>query len=446
MNNIIIMKSAGVFKNNLRRLTNPARCTLSQQIRSYTCSNENEHGVYTGKSQHKTSLFNSMKVTKPWNKGENIASKQVVKPKFEEKRMIDSYTEVLLPFKTDSELLGQYENFFGVLKVGKFIEDLDCMAATIAYKHCNVDDVETAPFYLVTASVDSLVLIKELDINKNYRIFGNVNYVGFSSIEVMIKVEPYEEGEEDLAPRLAIESSDRPYNLLSTFTMVALDKFTRKPSQVNPLKADNELEKKVLKLGEASKEKKKKLKSTSLAKIPPTNEERLIIHDKYLESLKYKENKPDNVKYMEQTVLNSSLMCHPQNRNIYGFMFGGFLMREALEHAWITAYMFCKENPTIVRADEIVFKQSVPVGAILKFISKVIYSEGYPDNEFQVAVEAWVIGPDLSNMGITDTFHYTFKSRTKQVPKVIPRTYEESIQLLEGKRRKDRRGQLPTEL
>jgi acyl-coenzyme A thioesterase 9 len=67
-------------------------------------------------------------------------------------------------------------------------------------------------------------------------------------------------------------------------------------------------------------------------------------------------------------------------------MFGGFLMREALEHAWITAYMFCKENPTIVRADEIVFKESVPVGAILKFISKVIYSDGYPDNEFQIAV------------------------------------------------------------
>jgi acyl-coenzyme A thioesterase 9 len=127
------MKSAGAFKNNLRRLTNPARCTFNQQIRNYTCSNENEHGVYTGKSQHKNckiyqihysviilmiklALFNSMKVTKPWNKGEIIASKQVIKPKFEEKKLLDSYMEVLLPFKTDSKLLGQYENFFGVLK------------------------------------------------------------------------------------------------------------------------------------------------------------------------------------------------------------------------------------------------------------------------------------------------------------------------------------------
>ncbi|KXN67396.1 hypothetical protein CONCODRAFT_80170 [Conidiobolus coronatus NRRL 28638] len=368
-----------------------------------------------------------------------MASKQVIKPKFEEKRMIDSYTEVLLPFKTDSELLGQYENFFGVLKVGKFIEDLDCMAATIAYKHCNVDDVETAPFYLVTASVDSLVLIKELDINKNYRIFGNVNYVGFSSIEVMIKVEPYEEGEEDLAPRLAIDYSKRPYNLLCTFTMVALDKFTRKPSQVNPLKAGTEFEQKVIKLGKASKEKKKQLNLKSLAKLPPNNDEKHIIHDQYLESLKYKENKPDNVKYMEETSLSSSLMCHPQNRNTYGFMFGGFLMREALENAWITAYIFCKENPIIVRADEIVFKQSVPVGSVLEFNSKVIYSEGHPNNEFQVAVNAQVIGPDLVNMGVTDTFHYTFKSRTKQVPKVIPRTYGESIAMLEGKRRKEAR-------
>jgi acyl-coenzyme A thioesterase 9 len=46
------------------------------------------------------------------------------------------------------------------------------MAVAIAYKHCNVDDIETAPFYLVTASVDSLDLVNKLDINKNYRIFG----------------------------------------------------------------------------------------------------------------------------------------------------------------------------------------------------------------------------------------------------------------------------------
>jgi acyl-coenzyme A thioesterase 9 len=106
----------------------------------------------------------------------------------------------------------------------------------------------------------------------------------------MIKVEPYEEGEENLAPRLAIENNGRPYNLLSTFTMVALDKSTRKPSQVNPLRADTELEQKILKLGEASKEKKKQLKSTSLTKYPPTNEERLIIHNLFLETLKYKGN------------------------------------------------------------------------------------------------------------------------------------------------------------
>jgi acyl-coenzyme A thioesterase 9 len=49
-------------------------------------------------------------------------------------------------------------------------------------------------------------------------------------------------------------------------------------------------------------------------------------------------------------------------------------------------------------------------------------------------------------MGITDTFYYTFKSKTKEVPKVIAKTYEESIQLFEGKRRKDRGNQLSTEL
>jgi acyl-coenzyme A thioesterase 9 len=107
---------------------------------------------------------------------------------------------------------------------------------------------------------------------------------------VMIKVEPYDEGEENLAPRLAIDFSKRPYNLLCTFTMVALDKLTRKPRKVNPLKADTDFEQKVIKLGKASKERKKQLGLKSLAKLPPTNDEKYIIHDQFLEYLKYRGN------------------------------------------------------------------------------------------------------------------------------------------------------------
>jgi acyl-coenzyme A thioesterase 9 len=67
-------------------------------------------------SNYVIDLYASMKITKPWNRGEKVSSARIVKPKFGVKRMIDSYTEILLPFKTDSHLVEQYENYFGVLR------------------------------------------------------------------------------------------------------------------------------------------------------------------------------------------------------------------------------------------------------------------------------------------------------------------------------------------
>ena len=33
-------------------------------------------------------------------------------------------------------------------------------------------------------------------------------------------------------------------------------------------------------------------------------------------------------------------ICRPENRNLYNKVFGGFIMRQALELAWANTYMF----------------------------------------------------------------------------------------------------------
>lgn len=43
------------------------------------------------------------------------------------------------------------------------------------------------------------------------------------------------------------------------------------------------------------------------------------------------------------TVRSSLLLTMPQDRNIHGKVFGGFLMRQACELAWATGYAFSKE-------------------------------------------------------------------------------------------------------
>lgn len=55
---------------------------------------------------------------------------------------------------------------------------------------------------------------------------------------------------------------------------------------------------------------------------------------------------------MKDTCLQKTLfICHPQQRNIYGHIFGGFLMRRAYELAFLTAYSFAGAAPHFLEVD-----------------------------------------------------------------------------------------------
>lgn len=61
---------------------------------------------------------------------------------------------------------------------------------------------------------------------------------------------------------------------------------------------------------------------SSLTKRPPTQEERLLIHDLYLEYSKYddphlKVKTPDDVEWMEDTKMAAIQIMQPQDRNIH---------------------------------------------------------------------------------------------------------------------------------
>jgi acyl-coenzyme A thioesterase 9 len=101
------------------------------------------------------------------------------------RHMNDSYSELILPFGSDPQLLEQYTNASGGIRMGKSVaeiiqavipfcfelttrddrlmEHLDSLAGSIAYKHMLGPDVETLGqihergFYIVTASVDRFV-------------------------------------------------------------------------------------------------------------------------------------------------------------------------------------------------------------------------------------------------------------------------------------------------
>jgi acyl-coenzyme A thioesterase 9 len=64
--------------------------------------------------------------------------------------MIDSYVEEYLPFKSDPNVREEYLNAYGTIRIGKILEDLDALAGSIAYVHCDDGLDDTPPLTIVT--------------------------------------------------------------------------------------------------------------------------------------------------------------------------------------------------------------------------------------------------------------------------------------------------------
>jgi hypothetical protein len=63
---------------------------------------------------------------------------------------------------------------------------------------------------------------------------------------------------------------------------------------------------------------------------------------------------------IRDTRLENTIICHPQQRNIHGRIFGGFLMRRAFELAFSTCYVFGGITPLFLEVDHVDFRR--PVG------------------------------------------------------------------------------------
>lgn len=56
---------------------------------------------------------------------------------------------------------------------------------------------------------------------------------------------------------------------------------------------------------------------------------------------------------MHQTLLSNTFTCQPQQRNMHGRIFGGFLMRRAYELAFATVHMFAGKRPNFIEVDQV---------------------------------------------------------------------------------------------
>lgn len=190
-------------------------------------------------------------------------------------------------------------------------------------------------------------------------------------------------------------------------------------------------------IGAARKQRRILTQKESLFAHEPNAAEQKLIHDIFVRTIDTKQqafNKrvlPPNSVWMEHNTISNVVFSHPEDRNAHNTVFGGFLMRHALELSFVLAYKFSKHKAKLVHISDISFQRSVEVSSLLQMRAHVIYTKL---NYQQIVVTAEVTDPTSGRVDTTNVFYYTYKS-TEAVPRVVPRTYHEAMWYLDGRRR-----------
>ncbi|KAK7400665.1 hypothetical protein VNO78_11912 [Psophocarpus tetragonolobus] len=341
-----------------------------------------------------------------------------------------SRTTIFYNFSSDHMLREQYRNPWNHIRMGKLVEDFDALAGTVAFKHCSNEDGTARPLLLVTASVDKMVLKKPIHIDGDLTITGVVTWVGRSSMEIQLELTQSAQGNPNISNSPA---------LVANFTFVARDSTTGKAVAINQISPESEQERL---LWEEAEERNKLRKKQKEQQKHGDNEDTtrlnvLLAEGRIFSDMPALANR-DSI-LMENTCLQNAFICQPQQRNIHGRIFGGFLMRRAFELAFSTAYAFAGVAPHFLEVDHVDFFKPVDVGNFLRLKSCVLYTEldNIAEPLVNVEVVAHVTKPECRSSEVSNRFYFTFGVDHEAVKNglrirhVVPATEEEARKVLE---------------
>jgi acyl-coenzyme A thioesterase 9 len=161
--------------------------------------------------------------------------------------------------------------------------------------------------------------------------------------------------------------------LAANFIFVARDSKTGKAAQVNRLSPETELEKFLFEGAEARNKLRKMKKGEDIRQIEigkVNRLEALLSEGRIFCDMPALADR-DSI-LLRETRLENSLICQPQQRNIHGRIFGGFLMHRAFELAFSTAYAFAGLVPCFLEVDHVDFLR--PVSTPSSFLFRRYFS------------------------------------------------------------------------
>ncbi|KAK9869127.1 hypothetical protein WA026_002883 [Henosepilachna vigintioctopunctata] len=350
-------------------------------------------------------------------------------PKLEElplRSMQDSFLEGLIPLSTDQQLQEKYITFLGHVRIGRLLEDMDLFAVFVACKHIYAPSIPDGlyPYALVTAAVDQIDFTDFVPKpNEDIKLSGHVSWVGRSSMEVVVWLEQQLHGNWHKITR-------------ALFVIAGRDATNKKAALVNQVKPLNQYEREMLEGGVARNNRRKKNLREHVSKVVPTAEEQQIIHDLYVATAEIDDLMINQAKFpsgliaMDKCTISNVIFSHPENRNILNTVFGGFIMRNASELAWILGYQFSKYRPLSRSISDISFNAPIAVNSLIQMEAHVVYTHL---QYYQIIVFVKVLDPIKGQTSKSNTFHFTFES-PDLVKQVYPKSYHEAMLYIDGKR------------
>ncbi|XP_031344032.1 acyl-coenzyme A thioesterase 9, mitochondrial-like isoform X1 [Photinus pyralis] len=344
-----------------------------------------------------------------------------------DRTMSDSFVSALIPLSSDLELQDKYVSFLGHVRVGRLLEDMDIFAVYVAQKHIlnpKQPKEKHSPYSLVTALVDKIDFtdyLPKCQPNEDIRLSGHVSWVGTSSMEVVVWLEQKSHGVWRKLTR-------------ALFLIAARDPMAQKAAVINPLIATTDEEREILAGGETRKKQRKLEQSQHLTKVIPDAEEQSIIHGLFVRSVdevSLKSRKlPAGCVWMEDCTLSNIIFSHPEDRNLHHKVFGGFLMRQAMELSWALGYIFSKYRPALKSISNISFNRPVDVSSLIRMHAYVVFTQ-LQYIQVTVYAECWDSGSGMT--ATSNTFHFTYEV-PDQVPEVFPRSYQDAMMYIDGRR------------
>lgn len=293
----------------------------------------------------------------------------------------------------------------------------------ICHRHVKVPTLPRGiplPYVFVTMMVDKIDFynIHKVDANEDIELCGHVSWVGISSLEITIYMR------------------QQFATITKAILLMAVRNATNtRAAPINVLEPANEQEQHCFdEAVERQKSRNFRRSNHSLVSRPSNKDETLMFElyrrtngtDIAKEEL---QEEPPNCTWMSKSFQTTMLHPFPDSRNSQNNIFGGFLMRNAVELSFITASIYSKSQPYIECILDIAFFSRIKVNSFIKITAYVVYTT---EKYMQLLTVVEVTNANNFEEFTTNIFHLTY-SADRPVKEVLPSTYQETLWYIEGR-------------